>query len=69
MFRAVSFPQHPTAFKWLVTCHLLLALAAFLLVSPFMAGLACVMSLSLIHISGASAAMPGSDGTGRGPSD
>lgn len=44
MFRAVSFPQHPTAFKWLVTCHLLLALAAFLLVSPFMAGLACVMS-------------------------
>lgn len=40
VFRAVSFPQHPAAFKWLTAGHLLLALASFVLISPFMAGLA-----------------------------
>ena len=48
MFRAVSFPQHLTAFKWLVTCHLLLAFIAFLLISPFLAGLACFVSSSAL---------------------
>lgn len=44
MSRAVLFPQNPKAFRWLTACHLLLALASFLLVSPFLAGLACVMT-------------------------
>ena len=44
VFRAVSSPQKPQAFKWLAACHLLLALVAFVLVSPFMAGLAFVLA-------------------------
>ncbi len=44
VFRAVSSPQHPSAFKWLIACQLLLALAAFVLVSPFLAGVAFVLS-------------------------
>lgn len=42
MARAVLSPQKPAAFKGLVICHLLLALVSFLLISPFLAGLACL---------------------------
>ena len=44
MVRAVWVPQNPSAFKWLVVGHLLLALVSFLLVSPFLAGLACFIT-------------------------
>ena len=44
MLQAVFRPQHPTAFLWLAACHLALALASFFLVSPFLAGLAFLMS-------------------------
>lgn len=44
VFRAVSSPQNPSAFKWLTVCYLLLALAAFVLVSPFLAGAAFVLA-------------------------
>ncbi|OYW77286.1 MAG: hypothetical protein B7Z37_04775 [Verrucomicrobia bacterium 12-59-8] len=44
LFRAVAFPQHSAAFSWLSACHLLLALMAFVLISPFLAGLAFVLS-------------------------
>ncbi|MDB6005541.1 MAG: hypothetical protein JWR15_2528 [Prosthecobacter sp.] len=48
MSQAVLSPQNPVAFRWLVICHLLLALVSFLLISPFTAGLAClVASLAL----------------------
>nr|WP_294402915.1 exosortase U [Prosthecobacter sp.] len=50
MFRAVSFPKNPTAYNWLVVCHLLLALIAFVLISPFMAGLACVVSSAALAV-------------------
>ena len=50
VFRAVLFPQNPTAFQWLVTCHLLLALVAFVLVSPFLAGLAFVVSSAALAV-------------------
>lgn len=44
VFRAVSSPQNTSAFKWLTASHLLLALAAFVLVSPFLAGVAFVLA-------------------------
>ena len=50
LFRAVSLPQHPSAFNWLVTGHLLLALSAFILISPFMAGLAFVVSSAALAV-------------------
>ena len=50
MFRAVLFPQHRSAFHWLVAGHLLLALVSFILISPFMAGLACVASSAAVAV-------------------
>ena len=50
MFRAALSPVKPTAFQWLVACHLLLALISFILVSPFLAGLACVVSSAAVAV-------------------
>ena len=44
MVRAVSVPHNPNSFKWLLIGHLLLALVSFLLISPFLAGLACFIT-------------------------
>jgi exosortase len=44
MLRSLHAPRNPAAFRWLVVSHLLLALASFLLVSPFLAGLAFFMT-------------------------
>lgn len=50
MLRSVLLPQHRSAFHWLVTVHLLLALASFILISPFMAGLACMVSSAAVAV-------------------
>ncbi len=56
MARVVWAPKNASAFKWLVTGHLLLALASFLLISPFMAGLSFfVMSVALAVAKGSPA--------------
>ncbi len=40
VFQQIFTPRHPSAFKWLGIGHLALALVSFILVSPFLAGLA-----------------------------
>ena len=57
MLRAVLSPQKPAVFRGLVIGHLLLALVSFLLISPFMAGLACLTaSVALAAAKGKTAA-------------
>ncbi|WP_395738719.1 exosortase U [Prosthecobacter sp.] len=50
MSRAVLFPENPSAFKWLVTGHLLVALVSFVLISPFLAGLAFVLASAALAV-------------------
>ncbi|MCB1278003.1 exosortase U [Prosthecobacter sp.] len=61
MLRSLHQPKNPAMFGWLVAIHLLLALAAFVLISPFLAGLA------FLAASVALAAAKGRDGEDEAP--
>jgi exosortase len=50
MPRAMLCPQNPAAFRWLALGHLLLALVAFVLISPFLAGLSFVLASAALAV-------------------
>jgi exosortase len=53
--RDLQRPRHPAACRWLAVAHLLLALTSFVLVSPFLAGVALVLAAAAV----AAARQPG----------